>query len=271
MTRIQRHRGSLGRGRADWLMRRVAGWVLGGVLLSGFGCASQVIEVPVRIPTQSQIPLNGYDAVIVVPFPTYRDFQGVEDDTSIDYGEEVRSIIRNELQSHLTQTVLTPRPVGPPASAVADLPDPKTWQDPAVAERWVQAHLEGVAELEHVTRPAVVLGVVTVQGILREAAATPEEYPPRPPPPGAVPQEPSPDRRNAEVRVGIRFFLFDWANRKVLYSEAVEESLRTSRRMHLGIFYALLDRILPKLLSKVVPVYIQTERILVQSTPEGRP
>ncbi|GBC84845.1 hypothetical protein HRbin11_01280 [bacterium HR11] len=251
--------------------RRAAGWVLSLVLLGGVGCASQVIEVPVRVPTQAQIPLNDYDAVVVVPFPTYRDFQGVEDDPSIDYGEEVRSIIRNELQSHLAQTVLAPRPAGDRPSQ-ADQLDPKAWQDPGVAERWIQDHLQGVAELEHVTRPAVVLGVVTVRGALREGAVPQEEYPLRPPPPGAVPQEPSAGRRNVEVRLGVRFFLFDWANRKVLYSEAVEESLRTSvNRMHLGVFYALLDRVLPKLLSKVVPVYIQTERILVQSTPEGRP
>jgi len=250
---------------------RLAGWFLGVALLSGAGCASQVIEVPVRVPTQAQIPLNDYDAVVVVPFPTYRDFQGVEDDPSIDYGEEVRSVIRNELQSHLSQTVLAPRPAGDRPSR-EDRPDPKAWQDPAVAERWIQDHLQDMAELAHVTRPAVVLGVVTVQGILREGAVPQEEYPPRPAPPPTTPPEPPSGRRGTEVRLGIRFFLFDWTDRKVLYSEAVEASLRTStNRMHLGVFYALLDRVLPKLLSKVVPVYIQTERILVQGTPEGRP
>ncbi len=257
--------------RRRLIERWTAGWVLGVALLGWAGCASPVIEIPVRIPTQAQIPLNDYDAIVVVPFLTYRDFQGVEDDSSIDYGEEVRSIIRNELQSHLSQAVLAPRRVADRPSQ-EDRPDPKAWQDPAVAERWIQGHLQGVAELEHVTRPAVVLGVVTVQGILREGAVPQEEYPPRPTPPPTTPPEPSSSRRGTEVRLGIRFFLFDWAHRKVLYSEAVEESLRTSvNRMHLGVFYALLDRVLPKLLSKVVPVYIQTERILVQGTPEGRP
>ncbi|MCS7312756.1 MAG: hypothetical protein NZ742_07590 [Acidobacteria bacterium] len=251
--------------------RRTAGWLWGMVLLGGVGCASQVIEIPVRIPTQAQIPLNDYDVVVVVPFLTYRDFQGVEDDPSIDYGEEVRSIVRNELQSHLSQTILVSHPAEGRPSKV-DLPDPTAWLTPAIAEQWIQDHLQGLAELEHATRPAVVFGVVTVQGILREGAVPREEYPPRPPPPGTIPQEPAPDRRNVEVRASIRFFLFDWSNRRVLYSEAVEESLQTSlRRMHLGAFYVLLDRILPKLLSKVVPIYIQTERILVQGTPEGRP
>ncbi len=273
MAPIRGHRRrSLRIGKAGVFGRPWVSWGLLGVALLGVGCASQVIEVPVRIPTQAQIPLNDYDAVVVVPFPTYRDFQGVEDDPSVDYGEEVRSIVRNELQSHLSQTVLTPR-AAEALTPRGDLPDPKAWQDPAVAEGWIRDHLHGVVELERVTRPAVVLGVVTVQGVLREGVVPQEEYPPRPPPPPAAPPEPSPGRRSVEVRVGVRFFLFDWADRKVLYSEAVEESLRAAsvNRMHLGVFYALLDRILPKLLSKVVPVYIQTERILVQSTPEGRP
>ncbi len=69
------------------------------------------------------------------------------------------------------------------------------------------------------------------------------------------------------IKYSVRIYLYDVEKREILYSNFQQTTITLPyyiEAMELAFFYAPMDRIMPKLLSPLVPVYIHTRRSLTR-------
>jgi hypothetical protein len=261
--------------------RALIGLWAAGTLGSLAACAPYTVEVPIPLSTQPQVALEAYEAIAVLPFLTYREFQlpDAHGEPSIDYGQEVTTFVRNQIQSHAERPVLTLDWVDLPASReTSGLPTLPAWETDSFILEWLDRHLRSDG-LRDVARPVIIFGVLVVRQqyaflnsvgapasatlVLRSAALAP--------PPSTMPMV-------RQFGIGVRLFAVDWASRQVLYTDYVEAAmdLLDVFRMHRDIqvwdaerirmvaFYTLLDQTVPLLLGNIVPLPILRERLLVR-------
>ncbi len=252
-----------------------------GALAGLTACAPHVIEVPIPLSTRPQVALDAYEAVAVLPFLTYREFRvpDARAEPSIDYGQEVTTFVRNQIQSHVERPVVALDWADLPASAsfeTGDLPALPAWEADGFALEWLDRHLRADG-LREVARPVVVFGVLIVRQqyaflsalsgsttrVLRSADP-------------AVPPSTTPMVR--QFGIGVRLFAVDWEDRQVLYTDYVEAAMDLldvfrmyrdiqvwdAERIRMVAFYTLLDRTVPLLLGNIIPVSILRERLLVR-------
>ncbi len=283
-----------------------AGWL---TIVLAFGCGGQPTnQIFVRVPTKVRINLKDYDQIFISKFLVKADFEGVINDSTIDYGAELQTQIRNEVQSYVNREViaidpaivdeLNPRKRRSTTAAVSaseemkekvkgiKMPSLKFWADIEKVKSWVKAYIypeieayerdtERVGyrpltlrgEEEGPPRRAFIFGVLQIRAIDRTNEVVQESFTQRP---GRRPRTFAAGFLKMDIRIGLHFYVFDIDENRLLFHEFREENeiIPGTNEMNLTIYYGMMDRIMPQILSAIVPIYINTQRFIL-STSKG--
>lgn len=273
------------------------------------GCGGQPTnQIFVRVPTKVRLDLKKYDQIFVSKFLVQADFEGVINDPHADYGTELQTQIRNEIQSYINREVvaitpaiideLNPQKRRSIASVVeateasrervkgTPMPDPEFWSDVEKVKDWVKTYIYPDIEMyerdterigyrpltltsdqEGPLRRALIFGVLRIRAIDRTNEVVQESFTQRP---GARPRTFAAGFLKMEVRMGLNFYVFDIDENRILFQEYREENeiIPGTNEMNLTIYYGMMDRIMPQILSAIVPIYINTQRFILD-VPRG--
>ena len=136
-------------------------------------------------------------------------------------------------------------------------------------ERVAAAPLFTYFDVPQNPRRALIFGFLSIRAVDRTYEVTQQTIPegfsarPRTLPAGYA---------KAEFIIGLHFIVTDVDQEKVLYSEFREENfiLPGADQMELGIFYGMMDRIMPHILSAIVPIYVNTQRFIIDHPSKER-
>lgn len=261
-------------------------------------------QIRVLVPTRSRIDLKQFDRIYIAKFLVTEKYEGIVKDTRTDYGEELQTLIRNEVQSYIHRQIVD---IDPPVvdllnpvknnrtpsktttkgyepfghEPAPEIPDPDSWADPQKIFDWIKAYIIPVIEsyekeqkfnlptplfniftIHENPRRGLIFGLLNTTGIDRTHDVTqqtlPEGFDTRPQTlPSGTPK--------AEFKVGLRLIVIDLDQEEILYTEYREESFIVpgADEMQLGIFYGMMDRVMPHLLSSIVPIYLTTQRYII--------